>query len=111
VVRGDGAQVLDYVYIDDIVTATIRAMASGVTGETLNVGSGIALSVRELLQRMQRVAGTSFTPISEPPDATQGTSRVASTQKIRTLLGWTPNVDLDEGLARTWEWIRAGEPP
>lgn len=110
VVRGDGAQVLDYVYVDDVVTATIRAMASDVAGETLNVGSGISLSVRDLVERMQRVAGTSLAPILEPADATHGTARVASTEKIRDLLGWAPKVELDEGLARTWEWIRAGEP-
>jgi UDP-glucose 4-epimerase len=110
VVRGDGAQVLDYVYVDDVVTATLHAMASGVAGETLNVGSGLSLSVRCLVERMQRVAGTSFAPILEPADATHGTARVASTKKIKDLLGWAPTVDLDEGLARTWEWIRAGEP-
>jgi nucleoside-diphosphate-sugar epimerase len=110
IVRGNGAQVLDYVYVDDVVTATIRAMTSDVTGETLNVGSGMSLSVRDLVERMQRVAGTSFAPIEEPADATQGTSRVASTEKALDLLGWTPNVGIDEGLARTWEWIRAAGP-
>jgi UDP-glucose 4-epimerase len=108
VVRGDGAQILDYVYVDDVVDATIRAMEACPGGETLNVGSGHAVPVHELIGRMQRVAGTSLAPLEEPGDATARTCRVASIDKIRRVLGWTPRIDLDAGLALTWASVTSG---
>jgi UDP-glucose 4-epimerase len=105
-VRGDGSQALDYVYVDDVVRATIAAMESPLASATLNVGTGVALPVRELVERMQRIAGTRLVPVEEPSDETHATRRVASIEKARVLLGWTPEVTLDEGLRRTWDWMR-----
>lgn len=108
--RGDGSQALDYVHVEDVVRATLAAMQSPVGGGTFNVASGVALPVRELVARMQQIAGTTFTPTSEPPDDTRATRRVASIEKIRAALGWEPTVTLDEGLRRTWEQVRARPP-
>jgi UDP-glucose 4-epimerase len=107
ILLGDGAQALDYVYIDDVVDATLRALSATTPDGPVNVGSGEALSIRELVARMQRVAGTSLLPSFAPPDSTAGTRRVASLARAREVLDWGRSVALDDGLARTWEWVKA----
>lgn len=104
---GDGEQVLDYVYVGDVVEATIAALEAELSGELLNVGSGRGVRVRELLASLAAASGRDAEVERLPPDATAGTSRVATIERIRERLGWTPRVALAEGLARTWDALRS----
>ena len=98
-----GRQALDYVYVGDVVDATLLAATHpAASGELLNVGSGRATSVAALTDRMIAVSGQPATPQPGPADETAGTCRVASIARIREKLGWEPRTDLGEGLARTW---------
>ena len=107
VLRGDGAQRLDYVYIDDVIEATVRAMAHARAGLTLNVGTGRALPVRDLVRAMQEVAGTRLPVLEDPADDTAGTCRVASVDLAERALGFRARTSVEEGLARTWAARRA----
>jgi UDP-glucose 4-epimerase len=109
VVFGDGSQRLDYVYVDDVVEATLRCMESPASGRVLNVGSGVGTSIEELTSAMLRVAGSNATPLHEPPDWTAGSSRVADIAAIRAALGWEPRVPLEQGLRETWKWLSEGD--
>jgi UDP-glucose 4-epimerase len=102
VIFGDGEQALDYIYVDDVIDATIRAMESGLDGEILNVGSGIPTSINELTRLMIDVSGQSVSATRGPADWTQGSSRVSNNLRIRELLGWRPRVSLREGLSLTY---------
>lgn len=105
VVIGDGRQALDYVYVDDVVEAVLRALVDPGSGRVLNVGSGRATAVGDLVGRMSAIAGGP-PPRSAPPDWTHDTHRVAAIDRIRDALAWQPTVALDDGLQRTWQWIR-----
>ena len=107
VVYGDGRQQLDYVFVDDAVGATLRALGAEADSELLNVGSGVGTSVEELVKLMVRVSGRQLAPIAGPADWTAGSCRVASVAKTARVLGWRASTPLAEGLARTLEWIRA----
>ena len=107
VVHGDGAQVLDYVFVDDAVDATIRALASAADGRIYNVGSGTGTSIRALVDQMRAIAGFAGAAETAPPDATAGTRRVARIDRIRRELGWRPATALADGLATTLASIRA----
>jgi len=107
VVHGDGAQVLDYVFVDDAVDATIRALASVGDGRVYNVGSGAGTSIRGLVAEMRAIAGFPGEAETAPPDATAGTRRVARVDRIRSELGWAPTTSLPAGLAATLASIRA----
>jgi UDP-glucose 4-epimerase len=107
VIFGDGRQALDYVYVDDVVDATIRAMESDLDGEILNVGSGIPTTIDELTRLMIEVSGQAVAPVRGPADWTQGSSRVGDNRKILELLGWTPETTLREGLERTYRSLLA----
>lgn len=107
VVFGDGAQALDYVFVDDAVRATIAAMESEVTGEVINVGSGVPTTVRSLLERLVEVSGTDAPLVDGPADWTAGSRRVADVTKAASLLGFEATTSLAEGLSRTLAWARS----
>jgi UDP-glucose 4-epimerase len=100
---GDGTQTRDYVYVGDVVAASLAAAEHG--GGVLNVGTGVETSVLDLFERIQRVAGV--TDKAEFAEARAGELQrsVLDPSRARTELGWEPQHSLDEGLAETWAWI------
>lgn len=106
-VYGDGLQALDYVYVDDVVEATLLALVTDVSGETLNIGSGVATSVVELLTRLMEVSGHLRPLEREAPDWTAGSHRVGDVRRAAEVLGWRATTPLDEGLRRTFRWLEA----
>lgn len=108
VVYGDGEQALDYVYVDDAVAATLSALDAGANGEVVNVATGAAVTVNQLVAVMQDVAGTAFAVRHDAPDWTAGSRRVGAAEKARTCLGWHARTPLREGLAETYRWILQG---
>jgi UDP-glucose 4-epimerase len=100
---GDGTQTRDYVYVGDVVAATLAAAEHA--GGVLNVGTGTETSVVELYERIQCVAGVKREP--EFGDARPGELQrsVLDASLAKRELGWEPRQSLDEGLAATWGWI------
>jgi UDP-glucose 4-epimerase len=100
---GNGTQTRDYVYVGDVVAATLAAVEH--PGGALNIGTGIETSVLELYERIQRVAGVEREPefAESRPGELQRSVLDASLAKRE--LGWEPEHSLDEGLAETWAWI------
>jgi UDP-glucose 4-epimerase len=105
VLYGDGEQALDYVYVDDVIAATIAALDRGADGEVLNIGSGVATSVNALIALMQAVAGTRLPVQREAADWTAGSRRVGNVEKARRLLGWQASTSLEAGLRDTFAWM------
>jgi UDP-glucose 4-epimerase len=103
---GDGEQILDYVFIDDAVDAAVRAMETSLSGDILNVGSGEATTINALIDKMIAVTGRPAEKIHMPPDETAGSYRVSRIDRIRKALGWRPTTTLDEGLRRTYAWMK-----
>jgi UDP-glucose 4-epimerase len=96
----------DWVWVGDVVDACVRAALADhlPPGAVLNVGTGVQTSVPELVATAERVTGR---PIATAPGAHPGRSWdtadwVCDPRAARELLGWTPAVGLEEGLARTW---------
>ncbi len=110
IVFGDGEQALDYVFVDDVVDATIRALvvpaATPRALETLNIGSGHATSVTELLTHLSAAADRPFEPLHEPADWTAGSRRVCDPARAHEALGWRATTSLADGLRRVWAWVQ-----
>lgn len=106
IIFGDGNQSLDYVYVDDVIDALIKAAESPVSGEIFNVGSGEATSVSILTALMKKIAGSTAEIDYGPADETQGTIRMSDIKKIEKILQWQPTVTLKDGLERTFAWIK-----
>ncbi len=101
VVFGGGNQTRDFVYIDDLVDALFAAgTASDVDRRIINVGSGQEVSINQLVAKIARAIGHEVNPLcSQANDG--GVSRlVADISLARQKLGYSPKVDLDEGLKR-----------
>jgi UDP-glucose 4-epimerase len=105
-IHGDGQQILDYVFIDDVVEATVLVMEKAPSRAIYNVGSGEGTSVEDLTREMTRAAGVEFRPEYGPADWTSGTRRVADVSKIRDEIGWRASTTLAAGLDRTYRWLR-----
>jgi UDP-glucose 4-epimerase len=100
---GDGKQTRDYVYVGDVVAATVAA--AGHEGGVLNVGTGVETSVLELYERIQHVAGVEREPEFADARAGELQRSVLDPGLAKRELGWEPQHSLDEGLAETWAWI------
>jgi dTDP-glucose 4,6-dehydratase len=100
----------DFLYVEDLIRGLIRcAEAEGVEGEVINLGSGSEISIADLAQLVFRLVGReaaiTFSSDRARPPNSEVERLLADRSKAERLLGWTPKVDLEEGLRRTIEWF------
>jgi UDP-glucose 4-epimerase len=101
IVFGSGEQTRDYVYVDDVVAANLAAAASEARGP-FNIGTGKETSVLELLAALRALAGgDGLEPRFEPARRGELERSCLDVSRARAELGWTPAVELHEGLRRT----------
>lgn len=110
---GDGEQIRDANYVDDVVDAFLLAGASDeVNGQAYNLG-GTPASLKEIVETLIELRGGSYTlaPFPESAKSIEIGDYTADWSKIRDALGWSPRIDLREGLKRTLEYYdtRAGD--
>jgi len=118
-VHGDGRQTRDFVYVEDVVEAVWRAILWLTSGEggwrpssdspaRFNVSTGTETSIADLVSGVERVSGRTLR--CRPGPARPGDIRRSclDPSRARLVLGWTPRVALDEGLARTYAWWSTG---
>ena len=104
----DGTGIRDYIHVEDLAGAHLRALdylRRAGESVTLNCGYGHGFSVRELLRTVEKVHGAPLTIREEPRRAGDPSALVASAERVRTLLDWTPRYDDLEVIASTsLEW-------
>ena len=109
-VFGDGSQMRDYVYVDDVADAFIRAAAGGrCVGQVLNIGSGQATRFRDMVEAVVETVGQGgIEHVPWPADYVnvETGDYVADTSKLARATGWRPTVGLPEGIARTVDYYR-----
>lgn len=101
---GDGEQTRSFCYIDDCLRGTIVLMESDYD-QPLNIGSDRLVTINELVDIIAKAAGKSITKQYDlsAPQGVRG--RNADLTLVKRVLGWEPQVDLEEGLAKTYQWI------
>jgi UDP-glucose 4-epimerase/dTDP-L-rhamnose 4-epimerase len=105
--NGGGRQVRDMVHVEDIAHATILALVTErAAGHTVNVGTGIATSVREIAELIAaHYPDASFVETPMPEGDPRG--GYADTARATDLLGWAPAITLADGIARYVTWLKA----
>jgi NAD dependent epimerase/dehydratase len=100
----------DFLYVGDTVAGIMRCgAAEGIEGEVINLGTGVEVSIAEVVRRVLSLTQRDV-PVAldddrlRPPDS-EVERLVADTTKARKLLDWEPEVELDEGLRRTIDWL------
>ncbi|MEL3888870.1 NAD-dependent epimerase/dehydratase family protein [Ferrovibrio sp. MS7] len=108
VIPDDGLEVHDYVHVSDVARANLLAMASDVTGESFNVATGVATTLNRIVEILLQVSGSPLKPVYK-----QNTAQVRSSvtnelnfsrDKIASMLGWKPEVSIEDGIRRLLEW-------
>jgi UDP-glucuronate 4-epimerase len=99
---GDGAQSRSWTYVSDVVDATVAAMSGG--HGTYNVGGALEASMNEAIELLEAISGRSLDLRRAQPAPGDQRRTKADTTRIRAELGWAPQVPLDDGLRRQWEW-------
>jgi len=102
---GDGKQTRSFCYIDDCLRGTIMLMESDYL-EPLNIGSDTLVTIDALADKIIKISGKT---ISKKYDTTapQGVrGRNADLDLVKKILGWEPKISLEEGLAKTYKWIK-----
>ena len=102
---GDGEQTRSFCYIDDCVTGLYKLMCSD-HREPINLGQDRMVTINELADLIAEIAGVEIVKKHVPgPQGVRG--RNSDNTRLREVLGWEPQISLEEGLARTYEWIEA----
>jgi dTDP-glucose 4,6-dehydratase len=101
----------DFTYVGDTVRGFVcAAQAEGVQGEALNLGTGQEVRIGEVAERVVRKAGKPVEIVVDPerlrPEKSEVLRLISDNRRAREVLGWAPQVGLDEGLDLTVEWIR-----
>lgn len=110
VIYGDGTQSRDFTYVDNVVHGNLLAAdAPAAVGQTINCATGGKVNLLELVAKLNALLGTDLAPVLDVPRAGDILHSRAGVQKAHDLLGFTPPVDFDTGLARTVDWYRSGE--
>lgn len=103
IVYGHGTPTRDYVHVTDITRAFTLA-ADGDRSGTFNVGWGREVSVLELLDVIQRAAGTKIEPRLEPLRAGELERSALDSRAVAAALGWQPEIEFENGIADTFRW-------
>ena len=103
----DGTCIRDYIHVEDLADAHVRAIEAIRTGQgmTYNVGTGQGFSVREVVDACRRVTGHAIPMVERPRRAGDPPALVASSDAIRRDLGWSPRfTEVGPMVASAWAW-------
>lgn len=100
---------VDWIYVDDVVDGMMAAgRAPGVEGRTVDLGTGVLVSVRAIAAQLQRIVGAdAAVRVASSGRSVAVHGRRADTETARRLLEWRPKTPLQEGLEQTVAWYRA----
>jgi UDP-glucuronate 4-epimerase len=105
-VFGDGLQERDFTYVDDIARGTIAALKP-LGYEIINLGGDRPVSLQWIIETLERLLGKQAVWQTQPMHPADVKATWADITKARTLLGWEPQVSVEEGLHRSVEWYLA----
>jgi UDP-glucose 4-epimerase len=106
-IYGDGRQTRDYVYVADVVAATLAA--SDAPAGVYNIGTGIETSVLDLAAACKRASGIDAEIVFDPPRLGELARSVLDSSRAAAALGFRPATTLDDGLTATWNFVQEAE--
>jgi len=105
---GDGSQTRSFCYVDDLIEGICRLLFSN-QHDPVNIGNPNEMTIKELAETIIKITGSKSEIIFNPLPIDDPKVRQPDIEKAKTILGWEPQVSLDEGLSRTIEWFKNQE--
>lgn len=108
-IDGDGTQIRAWCFVDDFVECIMRCLTvPEAIGESFNIGNArTVITILGLAQTICRVLGSTADIVHDPPLSADIALRIPSVDKAERILGFKAQVDLEEGIKRTAEWIQS----
>lgn len=103
---GDGENIRDFIYIDDVIEACMRLVDLPQDSGTYNLGSGAGYSINRIRYIVEEITGTELKVSYRPVRDIDVRAVVLDIGHIHRELDWAPRVNLYEGVRHTWEWLR-----
>lgn len=104
-INGDGTQTRDYVFVNDVVSANLRAATAESPG-AFNIGTGVETDVNGIFERVRAITGGAGDALHGPAKKGEQQRSCLAVERARTALDWEPRTNLDEGLRRTVDFFR-----
>ncbi len=104
-VFGDGSQTRSFTYITDLVDGIIRLMLSS-ENDPVNIGNPVEMTIKQIAETIIKMTGSTSKIVYRPLPTDDPKQRRPDITRARTLLGWEPKVQLEEGLVKTIEYFR-----
>lgn len=108
-INGDGEQTRDYVFIDDCARANLIALYPKIPSGIYNLGSGVGTSVNQLFELLKSMTNSDIKSIHNPPKLGETRHIYLDASKAKSILGWEPTIDLQQGLKQTIDYIKEYE--
>ena len=103
VVWGDGSAIRDFAYTRDVAEGTILALHHGTGGRYVNLGSGVGVSIKELVETLHDFLGFNYQFDTSKPSGFP--RRIMDVSLARDLIDYNPSTTLRDGLESTWKWF------
>lgn len=112
IIYGDGTQTRDFIYVDDLCDCIHRATTTdGLAGDVFQVAMGVETAIADLAELVQKVTGAESEIQFEPKRAGEIHRSWADISKARRVLGFNPQVDLEQGITQTVDWYKQNWSP
>ena len=105
IINGDGKQTRDYVFVGDVARANLAALQTDYTGP-INIGTGSETDVNQLFDYLRQLTGSAAPETHGPAKSGEQRRSVLAWDRAQQLLGWQPEMKIEEGLRRTVEYFR-----
>lgn len=103
---GDGEVVRDFIYVDDIVEVCVKFINLPTDRGVYNVGTGVGYSINQLKEAIERLCGGGISVVYRGQRGIDVKTVVLDCSRLQARLGWRPQISLEEGIRRTWKWLK-----
>jgi UDP-glucose 4-epimerase len=98
IIWGDGTVVRDYIHVEDVMTAAILALEATAVSQTINIGSGLGTSLREVITLLESVSGQIANVTYKPGRSFDVPINILNIDRAKQVLGWVPEIGIKQGV-------------
>lgn len=106
-VLGDGSQIRAFLYVENAVDAILKALVKVQNGSIINIGDTTPYTIKEVVDIIIKISKKNISPIFKENDAVGAKGRLPDITRANELLNWKPTWSLQDGLLRTYEWLKS----